>query len=64
VGECWVVIFFAVKEQSSDYLVDMVRLGDESNDKPIQVDGQVEGQSDRLRKLKVKVVDQEGHKVN
>jgi hypothetical protein len=28
VGECWVVIFFVVKEQSSDYLVEVDQLGD------------------------------------
>jgi hypothetical protein len=31
-GICWVVIFFAMKEQSFDYLVKVDRLGDKSTD--------------------------------
>jgi hypothetical protein len=48
-NNCWVVVFFAVKEQSFDCLVEVDRLNVKSIDESSRVDGQVE----------VEVIDQE-----
>jgi hypothetical protein len=47
VGVCWVVIFFVVKEQSIDWLVEVDRLGEGSTREVEVIDGQVERSVDK-----------------